>query len=440
MTVGQTGAVIVGIVTVAAGIVSGHADAVVMGLPLLILAAWAWDRRPRAASGEQAMDAAPSAPTTVELIGDRTPRDGALGYRLRLDAAPGVEAVQLRVLELGVRPRVHVVASSPGRPVEFRGRVRTPHSGPQRVVAIEWRLVASGGAFLSDIDGPVSFDRTITPAFAPIGALPLPRRLTGMTGSHDSSRPGDGGDFHDIDRFRPGDRLRRIDWKTTARLARDPGELYVRRTRAQADATVFVIIDSADDVGENVDTWAVFNPVESGTTSLDVTRSAASSIAAGYLRQGDRVALTDLAVPGRVVRPGAGTRHLDRLLRSIAATAPSGAQRTTRRAPLVTPGAAVFLLSTFLDDHPAVAALQFAASGHRVIAVDVLPPARTDTLTTERRIAHRLIMMDRANRLTALARGGVELLPWGLDVIDAEREAMLLSLSRPRQQRAGAVR
>ena len=331
LTVGQTGAVIVGLVTAAAGIVAGHADAVVMSLPFLIVAAWAWDRRPRAASGRQATDAAPTPPATVELIGDRTPRDGALGYRLRLEAAPGVEAVQLRVLELGVRPRVHVLAAAVGGPTELRGRVRTPHSGPQRIVAIEWRLIATGGAFLSDADGPVSFERTVTPAFSPIGALPLPRRLTGMTGSHDSSRPGDGGDFHDIDRFRPGDRLRRIDWKTTARLARDPGELYVRRTRAQADATVFIIIDSADDVGENVDTWAVFNPVESGVTSLDLTRSASSSIAAGYLRQGDRVAFTDLAVPGRVVRPGAGARHLDRLLRSIAATAASGAQRTTRR-------------------------------------------------------------------------------------------------------------
>jgi len=432
LTVAQTGAVIVGLLTAGAGIAAGHADTVVMGLPLLALAAWAWDRRPRAADDETAGDSAPSAPLEVALTADRTARDHTIGYRVRLSTPPGVEAVQLRVLELGVRPRLHVLAASPERPIDVRGRVLAPHSGPQRIVAVDLRLVADGSALVTDVSAPVGVERTVSPAFTPIGALPLPRRLTGMTGSHDSSRPGDGGDFHDIDRFRPGDRLRRIDWKATARLAREPGELYVRRTLAQADATVFVIIDSADDVGENVDSWSHFDPVGSGTTSLDVARSAASAIAAGYLRQGDRVALADLALPGRVARPGTGARHLDRLLRAIAATTATGANRTTRRPPLVTQGAAVFLLSTFLDDHPAASALQFAATGHRVIAVDVLPPGQTHELTVERRIAHRLVMMDRDNRLTALRRGGVDLLTWGLKQDDPERDAALLALARPR--------
>jgi uncharacterized protein (DUF58 family) len=436
LTVAQTGAVVVGFLTVGAGVVAGHADVVVMGLPLLALAAWAWDRRPAATDEKRATDAAPAAPVEVRLTADHTARAHSIGYRVRVETPPGVEAVQLRVLELGVRPRLHVLAASPARPIDVRGRVPAPHSGPQRVVAVDWRLVAAGGALLTDVADPVAVDRTIDPAFSPIGALPLPARLTGLTGSHDSSRPGDGGDFHDIDRFRPGDRLRRIDWKATARLAREPGELYVRRTRAQADATVFVVLDSADDLGENVDTWARFDPVNSGVTSLDIARSAASAIAAGYLRQGDRVALADLAVPGRVARPGAGARHLDRLLRAIAATRPSGATRVTRRPPLLTQGAAVFLLSTFLDDHPAASALQFAAAGHRVIAVDVLPAARTDELVVERRIAHRLVMMDRDNRLAALRRGGVEVLAWGPLQDDPERAAALLALARPRHPSA----
>jgi len=440
LTIAQTGAIVVGFLTAAAGIVSGHPDVVVMGLPLLALAAWAWDRRPRAMAGEQATDAAAAAPVHYELTADRAAREHTLGYRVRLETAPGVEAVQLRVLELGVRPRLHVLAASPKRPIDVRGRVPAPHSGPQRIVTADWRLVAAGAALLTDVSAPIGVDRTIEPAFVPITALPLPARLTGLTGSHDSSRPGDGGDFHDIDRFRPGDRLRRIDWKATARLARDPGELYVRRTRAQADATIFVIVDSADDLGESVDTWELFDPVRSGTTSLDIARSAASAIAAGYLHRGDRVALADLAVPGRVARPGAGTRHLDRVLRAIAATQPVGAARVTRRPPLVTPGAGVFLLSTFLDDHPMSAALQFAAAGHRVVAVDVLPPGRTDELTTARRIAHRLVMMDRENRMAALRRGGVDVLVWGLERGDPERDARLLALARPRNPALAAAR
>jgi len=440
LTVAQTGAVVVGLLTAGAGIVAGHADAVVVGLPLLALAAWAWDGRPAADDAEKATDAAPAAPLAAELTADASAREHTIGYRVRLETPPGVEAVELRILELGVRPRLHVLAASPRRPIDVRGRVPAPHSGPQRVVAADWRLVATGAALLTDVTEPIAVDRTVNPAFTPLDALPLPPRLTGLTGSHDSSRPGDGGDFHDIDRFRPGDRLRRIDWKATARLAREPGELYVRRTVAQADATVYVVIDSADDLGENVDTWARHDPLGSGTTSLDLARSAASAIAAGFLRQGDRVALADLAVPGRVARPGAGARHLDRLLRAIAATRPSGAVRATRRPPLIAHGAGVFLLSTFLDDHPAASALQFAASGHRVVAIDVLPPARIEHLPVERRIAHRLVMMDRDNRLAALRRGGVELLTWGLAQDDPERDATLLALARPRHPAAQAVR
>jgi len=439
LTAAQTGAVVVGCLGALAGAVSGHADTVVMGLPFLLLAAWAWDRRPRAASGEQSNRLA-AAPHPVTVTGDTAARSGSLAYRIRVDPEPGVEAVQLRIFELGVHPRTHVLPLGPARPVELHGRVPAPHSGPQRIVTVDWRLVAAGGSFISDVGGPLEVDRVIAPLFTPIGALPLPHRLTGLTGAHDSSRPGDGGDFHDVARFQPGDRLRRIDWKATARLAREPGELYVRRTRAQADATVFIVIDTGDDVGENVDTWARFDPIDSGATTLDLARSAASAIAAGYLRTGDRVRFADLGSPRRFVPAGAGARHLDRVLRQIAATRPIGSYQASRRPPLVTQGALVFMLSSFLDDRSADAALALAASGHRVIAVDVLPPPRLDALSVERRIAHRLVMMDRAARFDRLSGAAVDQLEWGVPRVSAERDAALLALARPGRAVAGAGR
>ncbi|MFC4244654.1 DUF58 domain-containing protein [Gryllotalpicola reticulitermitis] len=440
LTVAQTGAVIVGSLAALAGVVSGHADTVVMGVPLLALAAWAWDRRPRSASGAAARDASPVEGPLLTVSGDTTATAGSLAYRVRVDPQPGVEAVQLRVFELGVHPRAHVLALAPGHPIDVRGHVPAPHSGPQRIVTVDWRLVASGGALITDVGGPIGVDRVITPLFTPIAALPLPHRLTGLTGAHDSSRPGDGGDFHDLAPFQPGDRLRRIDWKATARLAREPGELYVRRTRAQADATVFVVIDSGDDVGENVDTWARFDPVASGATTLDIARSAGSAIAAGYVRIGDRVGFADLGAPRRVVPAGGGSRHLDRLLRQIAATAPVGSYQASRRPPLVTQGALVYILSSYLDDRPVMGALSLAATGHRVVAVDVLPPPHLDELSTERRIAHRIVMMDRATRFDRLRGAGIDLLVWGTGRTSAERDAALLALARPGRPLVGVAR
>jgi hypothetical protein len=442
--VAQVGAVVVGLVAAVGGIVAGRADVVVMGLPLLALAAWAWDRRPHAAAaGEQparAAEGALLAPVDVEVTADTAALEATLGYRVRMSTPPGVEAVQLRVLELGIRPRTHVLPAHPDRPIEVRGRVPAPHSGPQRIVIVDWRLIGTGAAVIADVSEPTPIDRVIDPVFSPIGSLPLPHRLTGLTGAHDSSRPGDGGDFHDLAPFRPGDRLRRIDWKATARLARDPGELYVRRTQAQADATVFLVLDTGDDLGTDVETWARFDPAGSGPTSLDIARSAASAIAAGFVRVGDRVGFADLGRPGRVVPPGAGTRHLDRLLRTIAATGPVGAFHASRRPPLVTNGAAVFLLSTFLDDRAETAAVRLAAAGHRVVGVDVLPSPDTTHLSSERRLAHRLVLMQRAGRLARLRAGGVELLAWGTERDAPARDAELMALARPRRANSAVAR
>ena len=81
---------------------------------------------------------------------------------------------------------------------------------------------------------PLLASRIVAPRRAAIGSLPLPRRLQGLTGAHESARAGDGGDFRDIHPFTAGDRLRRIDWKATARRGQNAADLYVRRTAALA--------------------------------------------------------------------------------------------------------------------------------------------------------------------------------------------------------------
>src|SRR5699024_620324 len=78
--------------------------------------------------------------------------------------------------------------------------------------------------------------------------------------NHTSRRVGDGTAFRDVHLFTPGDRLRRIDWRVSARRSLDVRtgrltELYVRRTFATADASVMLVVDSRDAVGPDVATW-----------------------------------------------------------------------------------------------------------------------------------------------------------------------------------------
>jgi uncharacterized protein (DUF58 family) len=283
---------------------------------------------------------------------------------------------------------------------------------------------------------PVVAERVVLPSIKPLGEIALPRRLSGLTGTHTSARPGDGGEFRDLHPYAPGDRLRRIDWKATARRSQGFGDLYVRRTDATADATIMLVLDSRDDIGEVVEAWSPSYHGDSGLTAMDLTREAAASIAAAAVGAGDRVGLIDLAAHDGVVAAGFGKRHLDRLLRRVAECTPRGVRFSRRRAPIVPAGAIIYTLSTFLDDEVAEMALLWRASGHRVIAVDVLPTPDLEACPPRTLTAHRLLMVERRHRLSMLENHGIERLRWQEDAANPSRAIMMHSLIRAARRRA----
>jgi len=74
-----------------------------------------------------------------------------------------------------------------------------------------------------------------------------------------------------------------------------------------------------------------------------------------------------------------------------------------------------------------------------VIAVDVLPPARFARTTRYERAAHRVVMMERDDRIGLLRRRGIEFLRWSEDDTRLSREARLQLLSRPARAAAGWI-
>jgi uncharacterized protein (DUF58 family) len=413
--------VIVAVLLALTGLVASRADVACLSLPLLGWAAWRWQHRPATAASD----------LTVEL-GSATDSSGSVPFHARVAAPREVQAVQLRYTMAGADAGSLLLDVRSG--AEFHGRVPALHSGPVELLRLEYRLIAPDAAFVSDSSEQLRFERVVPPAFGPIETLPLPDRLTGPTGAHESSRPGDGGEFRDIHPFVPGDRLRRIDWKATARLARAPGDLFVRRSAALSDVTVSLVIDSSDDVGEVIAEWPTGAPSRSGRTSLDLARAAASSIAAGYVRAGDQVAFHDLAAGARAIPAGSGQRHLQRVLAGIAAVRATGSSWVRRRPPVIASRSLVFVISTFLDDEAGRLASLWRASGHRVIAVDVLPAADPARLTREQAAAHRLLMAERDEHLRRLTAAGVEVLRWAGDDGPGSPSARLRSLTRVRRQ------
>jgi uncharacterized protein (DUF58 family) len=416
-SVGLTAGGIVAVVLAAAGLLLARIDLALLALPLVAALAGSWESRP------DRTDAATATLALAESGGTE------IDFTLAIEAPAGVEAIALRYSVLADEAREIVVAWP--LPCDLAGRVPLLHSGPQELVRVEYRFLGADAAALSLPQAPLVASRVVAPRQVAIKWLPLPRRLQGLTGSHESARAGDGGDFRDVHPFTAGDRLRRIDWKATARHGQNAADLYVRRTAALADATVLIVLDSRDDIGEQVAEWSRNTPATKGISALDVAREAASSIAAGYIQAGDRVGFQDLSSRNRMIAHGGGSRHLWRLLRAIEITQPSAVPFRHQRPPIVPPGALVYLLSSLLDDTAVRFALRWRGNGHRVIAVDVLPAAQFARTTRYERAAHRVVMMERDDRIRTLQARGVEFLRWPEDSMSLPRQAQLQLLSRP---------
>ncbi|GAA1524381.1 uncharacterized protein (DUF58 family) [Microbacterium ginsengiterrae] len=379
-----------------AGLVFSRPDIVALGLPFALLTVWGMLRAPTAT------------PVAVEL--EDVPAAGNADRRETAVRVTGdAEMAQLVMVQSERRTRRLIVPTN-GSPVIAWSR--SLHSGPVNAVTASGRGISMDGSILETPSPLVRATRHVAPGLTVLRHLPLSRRLTGMQGGHQGRRLGQGGDFRDIHPFVPGDELRRVDWRATARVARNRGELLVRRTDTLSDATMVIAIDTADDLGEVVATWGSGDLERSGTTSLDLARLAARSIAVSAVAAGDRVALHVLTHGGRSVRSGAGRKHLAKVEAAIAATGQAGEDARFRRTPPVPHGSAVFVLSTFFDGAAADAALAWRAAGHAVVAVDVLPSLETRRLSPEQRLALRTVLAEREDVLHDLRSADIDVVTW----------------------------
>lgn len=277
-------------------------------------------------------------------------------------------------------------------------------------------LVASPDALLAH--GPVTgVERTcrVLPGIEVIQPGPLPPRAAGVVGAHRTRRPGEGTDLLGVREFTPGDRVRRIDWRVSARR----GTLHVRATAVDADADVVLCLDTRMDLQPDAATWGLPSASGPGTaacrgSSLDLAVRSAVSLAAAYLRHGDRVALIDLARPRTSVRAGSGRRQLLRIrMQASRVEVAHDASRLLLRPSAVPVGAVVVVLSPFLDDAIAELTSALRRRGADVLAVDVLPrQLRAEGSRPHAREALRLQMAERADLLAGLEQRGVAVLAW----------------------------
>ncbi|MET0998546.1 MAG: DUF58 domain-containing protein [Marmoricola sp.] len=404
--------------------------ALVLGRPdLLVLAA------PFGLAAALALVNAPGAPVTSEVrLADRWLHEGQ-STRLQVRLADSEDVEQATVT---LAPPAFVV------PQPASGMVTgTARAGEDLVLEVlvsprRWGLRPVGNGMLAASSPWAGF--RWGPQRLPevtVVALPEARAFTsdesphpvGLIGQNRSRRGGDGSEFFAIRPFHPGDRLRRVNWRTTLLT----GEVHAVGTTAQEDSSLMILLDAVTDVGAS-------GGLDGDASALDVGVRAASALTAHHIRVGDRVALRVLGRTNQVLGPGAGVRHQRRLQELLAEVQPGwpdllGARHLRFRAGA---GTVVVVLSPMLTPEITTVMVTLARRGLTVVAVDTLTPTTVPGPArdprTAARLAWRMRLVEREMQITEVTRRGIPVVPWrGPGTLDEVLRRLARRSRTPRQ-------
>jgi uncharacterized protein (DUF58 family) len=402
-------AVVCGLGLLVAGVLLHRLELVLIGLPLVIglllttppSGTPAVVPRPH----EETVDAGGETTVAVTVV----PGEGAAFTALRMPK-PGAA---------GAGP-VHLLPAVAG---EVRSVVSWQAWGHGIYQRPDYLFASHDGMYLYGPVVGVVAHHTVLPPVEPLPPGPLPPRAAGLVGAHRSRKAGDGMELRDIRPFRAGDRLRRVDWRVSLRAAAarggslGPDTLHVRERHAEADADLVLAVDTRLDVDQEVGDWNARPPgsdVRPGG-SLDLGVRAATSMAATFLRQGDRVGFVDLGHPRGGVPLGVGLRHLQRIRHQLVHSARrvAGSGDPVLSQAQVPTGASVLVLSPLLDDKLVDLVIRLARRGRLVVAVDLLPAElRADRTTPWGPAVVSILRAEHAVRVRALEEHGVPVLRW----------------------------
>jgi uncharacterized protein (DUF58 family) len=220
-----------------------------------------------------------------------------------------------------------------------------------------------------------------------------------FAGNQISRARGEGIEFADLREWRPGDRIRRVNWRATALR----GSLWVNEQHLERNTDVVLFLDTFAEVKELA-----------RTTHLRAVRAAAT-LAHRYLERKDRVGLVAFGGFISWLTPRAGVRQLyeivDRLLTTDVVesyTKPGVSLLPPRTLP---PKALVIALTPLFDPRTARALLDLRGRGYDLIVIEVATPEAAETAASVP-LAERLWRLSREALRWQFAEVGVPVVTW----------------------------
>ncbi len=237
-----------------------------------------------------------------------------------------------------------------------------------------------------------------------------------FTGNEVARQKGDGLEFADLRAFAPGDRVRSINWRASARRA--GGELVVNDRHPERNTDVILFLDS----------FAEARDAERST--LDLAVRAASTLASRYLERRDRVGIVSFGGILRWLVPGMGAVQRYRIVDSLLETEIvfNYAWKDISIIPSRTlpPQALVLAVTPLLDERSVAALLDLRARGYDLAVVEVSPVPFVRAGESEAdRLAYRLWLLHRQELRSRYERLGVAVASWdGETPLDATLEGV----------------
>jgi uncharacterized protein (DUF58 family) len=337
-----------------ASLVFGFPELVVLAAPFALVA-----------GAGLALAETPDPELSLELERERAIEGEELPLTLRIATAVPIEQLDLRLtmpeglsLAEGENP---VALRLPSGERELEYRLSCERWGAYVLGAV--RVVAHDRFRVFRYERSLDFQLPLKvyPRPEVIKELLRPLETQVFTGNLVAREKGEGIEFADLREFVPGDRVRRINWRASARR----GELWVNELHAERNSDVILFLDSFTEARRE------------NESTLDRAVRATAALVELYLEHKDRVGLVSFGGVLNWLLPSTGITQLYRIVDSLLDTeiVLNYAWKDLDVIPPRTlpPKALVIALTPLLDDRATGALMDLRARGFDLALVEISP-------------------------------------------------------------------
>ena len=337
-----------------ASLVLGFPELVVLAAPFALIA-----------GAGLALAETPDPEFSIELERERAIEGEELPLTLRIATGVPIEQVDLRLtlpeglsLADGESP---VALRIPSGERELEYRLSCERWGAYIVGAVQ--LIAHDRFRVFRYERSLDFKLPLKvyPRPEVVKDLLRPLETQVFTGNLVAREKGEGIEFADLREFVPGDRVRRINWRASARR----GELWVNELHAERNSDVILFLDSFTEARRE------------NESTLDRAVRATAALVEHYLEHKDRVGLVSFGGVLNWLLPSTGITQLYRIVDSLLDTeiVLNYAWKDLDVIPPRTlpPKALVIALTPLLDDRATGALMDLRARGFDLALVEISP-------------------------------------------------------------------